>query len=38
MRRNLTKKAEKGSKKTKRRIWTDKRNWKRTKRKNEKRE
>jgi len=32
------KKLKKGSKKTKRRMWTNKRNWKRKKRRNEKRE
>jgi len=36
MRRNLTKKSEKGNKKTKRRMWTNTRNWKRNKGKNEK--
>jgi hypothetical protein len=36
MRRNLTQKAEKVSKKTKSRMWTNTRNWKGKKRKNEK--
>ena len=34
----MTKKADKVSKKTKSRMWTNTRNWKRKKRKNEKRE
>lgn len=36
MRTNLTKKSQKGSKKTKRRMWTNTMNWKRKRRKNEK--